>query len=282
MTAHLFRTRVQRIAALLVVAFAATMFLAMQLPTTNAALTSTTESNASFGMLSFDEITATAVWHLDGSDSTSMYTDHTCTTRVTALGDPVECWTDQNVPGQAVVHDTAEVPILKREPALGNMPVLHFQGAHLLGPDVFGGTVDGLTIFIVSREHQRTPNWLINLNAGADNNRLSMHVPWTDGRIYTDLGNKNNGRSISVAPAVGTPLLMTAWRDPAIGRTGHHINHSTDYLSSGLPIAYTTGGFQIGRSAYHDVAEVIIFDRRLSEPEETIVESYLSTKWSLP
>lgn len=262
---------------------AASLSLLNALPVTNAALTSTTDGWANFEAAVYPaEILRTAVWHLDANDPGSMYQDETCTTPVTGVGDPVECWKDQNVAGQEVKHDWLNPPDFKIEPTMNNRGVLHFEEAHLQGPDVFGGSTDELTLFLVTREHSRTRNWLINLNGSSDNERLSVHIPWTDGKIYADMGNKSNGRSISQAPPIGTPMLLTAWKDPAIGRTGHHVHHLSPAYSSGNPPAITTGGLEIGRDAYHDVAEFIVFDKRLSEAEEEKVEDYLRWKWGVP
>lgn len=265
---------------------AAGLAAATSIPTTNSAFTDTTQADATFTMKSYEEIIATSLWHLDASDVSSMYQDKDCKVPVTDVGQPVGCWTDQRVEGLEATNTWANAPTLSVEPTMNGLNAVHFEvknnvTAYLYGPDVFGGSTEAMTLFLVTKEHARTQNFIINLNGHSDTDRVSVHGPWTDGKIYTDLGAIVGGRAISTAPPTGTPMLLTAWKDPLRGRTGHHIHHLAPAYSTGNPTAKTTGGLEMGRSANHDVAEFIAFNRLLSEGEEEIVEAHLMDKWGV-
>lgn len=277
-----------RLPAVAAATLAALTFVALSLPMSNANLSAATDSEARFTAQTAQEILTGAVWHLDATDLTSLFTGADCKGPVSdpdtvGTAQEVKCWKDQNNPTQSVTNTWLSGPLLTREAALNNNTALHFQGSWMGSTtDVFGGSTTDATVFLISREHERTPNWVFNLNGNSNSNRFSVHLPWTDGKIYFDSGNLNDGRSTSTPLPVGTVLLLTAWKDSSIGRSGHHINHQALSLSPRNPTAVTTGGLQLGRDALHDLGEFVVFDRRLNEWEEEVVEHYLKEKWGVP
>ena len=82
---------------------------------------------------------------------------------------------------------------------------------------------------------------------------------------------------------MGATTLATFWKDQAIARNGFQLNGGTHSATSGgWTSAPTTEGLRIGRNATdHDLAELLVFDRRLDATEQAQVEGYLAHRWGL-
>ena len=100
-----------------------------------------------------------------------------------------------------------------------------------------------------------------------------------------------------VNPGVGWPALPTPWK--MYGADGSHdgTNYSSQFFINGVVSGTAASGGGFGALGWNvsgydptgtqetcdgEVAELLIYDRKLSDAERQQVEGYLRTKWGLP
>ncbi|MEZ5322123.1 MAG: hypothetical protein R2698_08640 [Microthrixaceae bacterium] len=198
----------------------------------------------------------------------------------------MRCWRDVRAGHDAV--STAGAAATWTTTAINGLPPVRFTAnAALTGPDLLHDPAD-VEILAVTRENARVTNALISLNSDVDTSpgRWFMHMPWSNGCFYFDPGDHYDNRTYRCGAAtVGDPTLVTAYKDSVAARNGLRINRGADALSSGYSIGSTAGGIRLGRTQVppnHDIAELLVFDRRLTAGEQTQMEDYLQTKWATP
>ena len=163
---------------------------------------------------------------------------------------------------------------------------VRFTDDIMQGPDVFGGTMDEATIFAVLRENSSSDNVFLSFNGSnaGSNSRVSFHTPWSKNRFwYWDAGNTGNQRSIikNSAIDVGAITQLTAYKTVAGNENGISLNNSVfEAINTGAIASATSGGVYIGRNTKdHELAELIVYDRYLSDDEIKQVQNYLDQKW---
>lgn len=168
--------------------------------------------------------------------------------------------------------------------------------------DSLGGNVDEMHVFYVMREQVRANNQLISFNGfnssnpgtpPTNNNAFLLRSPQATGYYYWDAGNTGSNRAQVLAQdsggagvtRVGEVTLVSAYKSVAEGQNGLQINGGTYFdVSPASDIARSTGGLRIGwgaTTAVNDIAEIIVFDRKLSNDEIAHIEGYLAQKWSV-
>ncbi len=191
----------------------------------------------------------------------------------------VSTWMDKSGKGNHLTGSTA---------TLGNingLSTVRFTDDIMTGPDIFGGTMSEATIFLVQQENAQSKNFFLNFN-GDDTSytgRISLHTPWSNNRNwYWDAGSIGNDRSIIRRPtAVGEVAQLTAFKTVAGNQNGISLNNgSFSAIDPGAAPAASSGGMYFGRGVSdHELAELIVYDRMLSESEIKIVEQHLDQKW---
>jgi hypothetical protein len=200
---------------------------------------------------------------------------------VTAPVGRVSDWTDQSGNGRNAV-----MPIASRQPELfpgvlnGN-PVVRFAGAQSLGLSVFAGPTT-FTVFIVGRNTKTSGESIILGPGGSSpNNQLRWEndtqalfvgtgndLPVT----ISTIGNTRVFHALSTRYDGGT---MTVYRD------GDQTS-SDSFTTSGPWIFASIGSFFSEDFMEGDLAELLIYDRALSEVERQTVNAYLRSKYALP
>jgi hypothetical protein len=201
-------------------------------------------------------------------------------------GAPVSLWTDLSGAGNhALQEDPSRTPVFVASGSVFGMPVIRFSGGaplpHLLVENM-GPHDPPYTIFLV---------WKINQNPGGDQNaldgvpdgeRVRIGYQGNPGRLFAFSGGSFPNLEKMMPAPFENLLMATVVYDPSGGllRLNGVLEHEN--VTGSTPIM----GFTIGRrtttetqALVGDIAELIVYNRRLSEAEIGEVETYLDAKW---
>jgi hypothetical protein len=202
-----------------------------------------------------------------------------------ADGASVSQWPDLSGAGNhAVQQDPERTPQFIADGTPFGSPVVRFPGTspfrHLV-VEQMGPHYPPNTIFLV---------WKINQNTGGDqqaldgieaSERIRIGYQANPGRVFAWSGGGFPNLEKSMAVPFDNMIMTTVVYDPSGGllRINGVLEHENP--TGDLPIT----GFTIGRRVTDeqrlagDIAELIVYDRRLSEAEIATVEAYLDAKW---
>jgi len=170
---------------------------------------------------------------------------------------------------------------------LGNIngrPTVRFTRDIMTGPDIFDGSMTEATIFMVQQENVSSNNFFLNFNGNSTRHqRVSFHTPWHSNRSwFWDAGGYRGNRThLSRPTAVGEVTQMTAFKSVSQNKNGFILNNGAHSVTrTGATAATTSGGMYFGRNTSdHELAEIIAYDRMLSDAEIKQVQDYLDKKW---
>jgi alpha-tubulin suppressor-like RCC1 family protein len=185
---------------------------------------------------------------------------------------PVTTWVDQSAARNSAVQGAGFSPPLLRPNIVSGKPVVRFGTANSLlnGGALVSGT-DCSIFAVVSPDGvatgpvlSRPANYYLGTGAGGNFTTL-----YGNGTAWND--SQPHGVHL---PAGQFNILES-------------INNGTDsaYLNGLLvesrpsPMTATTGGYVLGGSWTGDVAEILVYDRALSDTERVIVENYLNRRY---
>ena len=172
---------------------------------------------------------------------------------------------------------------------INGFSTVRFTSDIMTGADVFGGSTGEMQLFMVSQENTRSANRFISFNGTNTGNpgRFSMLAPWSNGTWYWDPGDWSTQRAtITGSPtAVGDVVIVNAAKSVSDNENTITLNQGAfTGTDVGAAAATTTGGLRLGGiggdvATDHELAEFIVFDRKLSDAETDLVEQYLAGKW---
>ncbi len=216
--------------------------------------------------------------------------DRETVTRVEGGSTYVSQWTDLSGNGHHLFQATASHQPELVENAINGLPALRLNGGnhHLLTQNIpTGGEI---TVFIVAKPEGGGPSARI-FSKGSDAGGIMLmrnDTPHNVGiRIDTPAGF-NQFRA-------GGPLFDSAWHHIGISTSEERvrmkvdgsprIDHAYEWgegIASNRP--FVLGANYVANAAFMqgEIAEVIVYNRSLSEGERTIVESYLNSKYGRP
>jgi hypothetical protein len=248
---------------------------------------------------SLTSISGLSVW-LDGSDASTLFKDAAGTTQVSANGDQVALWRDKsgnNNNAVAWVGSTPSVPTYTTS-ALGGKSALTFNGSRGLNNltyawsssvNIFAvvsanswSSANGYTYVLTSAE----PNYAgIALTGGAHdgwnaNEVLAFGNNWpspASPRVNAPFGTLSNGQAAILDVSLSSTVADIALNGSLLTPT---------YQSLGASLSSRTGfnvaGNALGEQAWQgNIAELVIFDRVLSDSEANEVGSYLQDKYGI-
>jgi len=202
--------------------------------------------------------------------------------------DAVATWADSSGNENDATQTTNENRPTFKTNILNGKPVVRFNGSNSflnVGNDVFDGISNQTSVFIVAATASVKDQSIFADTTHANSNRFSCHLPWGNGKLYWDFGNiYSNGRmSIAWGGETGTHYIwgFLAGSGMVNRRNGSQI-HSTANSSTFSP---GTLNFYIGGTDVYwggDIAEMLIYNKRLSVDEIAQVEEYLSTQSTYP
>lgn len=197
-------------------------------------------------------------------------------------------WLDQSGNGRHASMSSATSAALARQPyyvtgALNGLPVIQFQGGQSLGLDIWAQPTS-FTVFVVGKNANPSESFSMILGPGgnAPNNQLR----WENGSNALFVGTGN------AMPAFTSPIGNTRVYHALSGRYDNP-RSLMEVFRDGNPISThsfrTTGPWTLASvgswySTYYmrgELAEVIIYDRPLSETERVAVNSYLEGKYGI-
>ncbi len=200
---------------------------------------------------------------------------------VTSGPDGVTLWEDQS----PVLNDASQAGLTAQPeliPAqLNGLPVIRFDGDDTLG---LGAPMflDDLTILIVARSNNPGEGFHMILGPGAANNQIRF---------------EGSTELLSVGTGNGLPAIVSPIGDNRVPHSLSIVHDGATWdvfrdggLASSNPVA-VVGPLELGKlgawfGTQHgligDIAEVLIYDVALSEPERLVAEDYLRTKYALP
>ncbi|MEM7256044.1 MAG: PilC/PilY family type IV pilus protein [Pseudomonadota bacterium] len=188
-------------------------------------------------------------------------------------------WRDKSGHGHDLVGTNATLD------RIANRTSVRFTNDLMSGPDIFNGQMKEATVFLIQQENVRSSNFFVSFN-GSDtsrSNRASFHTPWSNGSWYWDPGTWRTNRAyVGGKPAeVGEVVQLTAYKSVKENRNGISLNNGTFHATSAnATVAATSKGVLIGsRARDHELAEMLVYDRKLTEEEIQSVQSYLDQKW---
>ena len=222
------------------------------------------------------------VLHLDASDAGSVIKDG---------ANRVSQWSDLSGAGN---HATQAM--LANQPrwvddGLGGKPAIRFDGAddYLTVSDDAALEPSNISVFIVMRATSwlEAATCLLTKRTAFGNGYMLMRVASTTD-VWFDWGGSGVNRwQTGYQPALDTPIMLSVSRD-ADGRYLHvdgYPEAETTHAGNSALVP-TASDLYIGRDSYLDqyylagnIAEILIYDRALSDGERQAVEQYLGRKW---
>ncbi len=221
---------------------------------------------------------------LDATDSATLFQDVAMTNPVTAAGQTVRAWADKSgIPSNAVTSGNAPT---YQAGALGGLPAVRFNRGQL---NIAGGLpIDAnqdRTVFLVMRYSTLTQNSEI---FGTSTSQMLDVGTWNSSQRLRIRDGDNNAFSAAGSVPNNTDMLLTVqggagtytWRDGSqiIETTASRFGWRLGGAGTSLGIG---GAYFSGREYVGDLAEVVVFDRRLNTAERTIVDNHLGAKYGL-
>lgn len=198
-------------------------------------------------------------------------------------GDPVALWQGYGgTSNHAIQADDLKRPIIKHG-VLGGKPVIRFGGAHDMAYQTSINTQDS-TVFVVSRSVNNGVQQYVLNDTVASTNRL--HICYdSDRRIisrvyrgsyyggYSSCEN-NDDFSVVCVRVSGSESVVTLFAD---GRQGSREAVATFAYGAAIRLI----GSKNSNYLTGDIAEIIAYDRKLSDSERAGVEGYLFGKYGI-
>lgn len=214
-----------------------------------------------------------------------VYTDTSATTPVTADAQTVAFWQDQSGLGNNFTQSTSANRPTWKTGIVNSMPVLRFDGSNdqLVGPSLSALTAG--EAFIVVKVDADPPG--VNTVSGSwkfGSNATDCHYPFTDGVIYEDFGT-------TARKTVGNPTpSLASWRLYNVisvsGEWTANLDGTQIYTTATNTVGFSTapiigGNVANDRRLDGDIAEFIVYNKKLEVPERTAVKTYIANRYAL-
>jgi hypothetical protein len=203
----------------------------------------------------------------------------------------VSSWTDSSGNGYHATQSTGiSQPIFKTN-IINGKPIVRYDGTDdfLISPN---GAISGIstdaTVFSVHSATDRASSLFISCPQ-VNTNRFQSHCPWSDGVVYFDFGDITTPSGRLSCPWGGTPGVFSITTFLVGGYAMKIRKNRADLASKTVSLTFIPGvqTLQIGadlggtNSLLGDIAEFILYNRRLSDAEVILVENYLSSKYGI-
>lgn len=200
-------------------------------------------------------------------------------------GDQVSSWNDSSGNGNNATQSNSSYKPIFKTGILNSKPVVRFTASddHIICPNgVFSGISTATSMFIVMKV-TNTSSEKFNFTQSVDGgNRYLTHTPWNDGNIYWDFGNDRLYGSWGGNSSSFYYWTYLAGSGMAIRRNGTQIHtKSTSGTFTPGTQTFLIGGLAGTKGMSGDIAEIIMYNRRLNLTEIGEVETYLKNKYNL-
>lgn len=220
------------------------------------------------------QVSEPAAW-LDSTDLASLFQDTGCSTPVTVDGQPVTCWANLGAGANAI----AEQDALRY---LGPGQGLVANNDHMVISELFAGTLDDVSVWLVQREDAAANSFDINLNHPDTSGvgRYSAHIPWgSPHRVYWDVSDSR----IRTAPDVvdvGETHIVGLVNSASLGQRSIHVD-GAERASGAASVSASASDFCFGLSAESTLFEILVIAPTPSLQDIEHLEGYLACKWDL-
>jgi cysteine-rich repeat protein len=198
-------------------------------------------------------------------------------------GDHVARWSDQSGNGR-----DASMALPVRQPqrvagALNGLPVLRFGGAQSMYLDRFA-TPTTFTVFVVGRRQDQRDDFDMILGPGGSSPNHQLRWQNTGQLLLVGFAWLQPIVSIPIGSPDDVYHMLTIRYDGsilAVSRDGGAPSTSRLTTSGAWTLA-SIGSWYSSHFLRGDLAEIVIYERALSAPEERMVTAYLRQKYHLP
>lgn len=214
-------------------------------------------------------------------------------------GSTVTKWKDTNPQSSSKIEVTPSAnPVLYKTGVINGLPALLFNASAMTAANVpFGQivSVDQGSIFLVWQNLGGTSVTgspiIMDTGSVVDGTvtRLSIHTPWSNGLAYFDFGSKCcsfiDSRTTVTAPSghSSVPVIWSFVKTQSSAKIFFNgALQTTNSSATGILNPNTAVTMYIMSGALNAyVAEMIIFNKAVSDKERKLVEKYLSQKWGI-
>jgi len=223
------------------------------------------------------DISGNVLW-LDANDKNTIFDADGDRASSRRFSGSVSLWKDKSGKGHNLTGTSTTLD------NINGRSTVRFTNDIMTGPDIFNGSMDEATLFFVQQENTSSNNFFLNFNGNntSSSGRVSLHTPWSNRNWYWDPGPWQSQRSFIKKPTeVGDVTQLTAYKTVSGNENGFSLNNGAfSVKDSGAIAASTTGGMHFGQGTRdHELAEIIVYDRLLTDTEIKQVQDYLDKKW---
>jgi hypothetical protein len=139
-------------------------------------------------------------------------------------------------------------------------------------------------VFIVSKQNTSGYNMLVSLDGSneSSNRRFFIHCPYSDDNFYFDFGSQPTDRTNVYSSTPNDPVLITGFKDGANSVDTLRLNGGIATSNSSGFTQARVSTLKVGTKVANTyLAEVIIYNNRISDADMYRVEGYLAWKWGL-
>jgi probable HAF family extracellular repeat protein len=199
---------------------------------------------------------------------------------------PVGLWLDQSGRGNNAVQLTSDNEPVWVSGAANGYPVVRFNGSsqHLILPSVLNGTTQAEALVILKAANN-LPSGKPALWRMGGSGSFSLAYPNSSGHVVEDFGSATAyDLGVPVQPVNQYHLYEVA---AGAGSWNAWIGGVLQGTSSGNTYSTSSWEYDLGRESIWtyafagDVAEVMIFNRKLADAERAAVNGYLNQKYAL-
>ncbi len=164
---------------------------------------------------------------------------------------------------------------------------MDFSGSKLLesntGLNTSNFVTNAATSFIVSNANNIHASMPYRTNLSGGSNRFLCHLPWSNGRIYFDLGNTGAGRIYKAGLTGITSYNIWAYEGNPSTKNLYQNSAQKHVVNSGAATftASSSTTFQIGKNYQGQMTEVIVFKEKIGQTKRRIIDNYLAAKYDL-
>jgi len=223
------------------------------------------------------------VWHIDGSDISTLYQDYNGTTPVTADGQSVGLWHDKSAALQHPEQSVGGYQPLYKTAVKNGLSVVRFDGADdkLKAFAPVTTNVTTFEIFLVAKANATTAD-RVSLHVGVPTNGMGI----AQSTVTTSKQGMYLGGS---GFTDGSPAADTSWHLWLLRRSGGtttlYDGGTSIATSASTPIAPTTYTLlgdhtNSNRAASCDIGEALVYEG-LSTSDVNSTANYLANKWGL-
>lgn len=207
---------------------------------------------------------------------------------------PVASWADQSGNANNATHSTAGAPLLYHN-SINSLASVGFAGSECLTlPSGFSNFSSGATVFVILKPSSLTADArIIDLGTGASGNNINLQISSSGSYVQFSVYNGTSGTSAQTGAALtagnfqlleailtpGSPnAAATCYLNGTAGSTNSSMNNipSLTRTDNFLGQASAAGNFLQG-----NIAELILYSRKLTEAERLATEAYLLQKYQI-